>query len=618
MRHALQIAALSALTALSALAGAHAATVERVEPPFWWTGMHAHHLQLMVHGQDIGRSAPQLAYPGVTLAAATQVANPNYLFLDLDVTDDARPGQFEIRFNGAHPATYTYRLLARVPGSAQRQGFSSRDAIYELMPDRFANGNPANDTVAGMPDHLNRQSGGGRHGGDIDGIIAHLDFIAGLGFTQLWPTPLVENNAAEYSYHGYGATDLYRIDARYGSNADYLRLAAAARRHGIGLIQDVVLNHIGSGHWWMKDLPTPDWINHGGVFSPTAHHRMALADPYGSQEDLDNHTRGWFVPTMPDLNQRNPMLATYLIQNSIWWIEYAGLSGLRIDTFSYSDPTFLTAYTQALMEEYPRLGMVGEEWSKLVPVVARWQVDQDNANHYRAYMPGMMDFPLAYALRDALGTPGHDLTDAYETLALDYLYPHPERMVYFDGNHDMARIFSVLHEDLALWKIAMVHLMTVPRIAQFYSGTEVLMTSSTEGRDDASYRHDFPGGWPGDPVNAFTGAGLSANQRAARDFIRTLVNWRKGAAVIHAGRTMQYGPEDGTYVYFRYDGQHKVMVAMNPTPRAADLGTARFHEMLAGVRGGRDVLTGQRIGVTQTLHLPAKSVLLLELDPAHE
>jgi glycosidase len=614
MRNAL----LSLALALAACAGAHAAAVDRVEPPFWWAGMHEHRLQLMIHGEDIGQAPPQLSYPGVTVAAITRVANPNYLFLDLDVADSARPGQFDIRFAGAHPATYTYRLLARAPGSAERQGFSTRDAIYELMPDRFADGDPANDTVAGMPDRFNRKFGGGRHGGDIAGIVAHLDYIAGLGFTQLWPTPLVENNAPEYSYHGYGATDLYRIDPRYGSNADYLHLSAEARRHGVGLIQDVVLNHIGSGHWWMKDLPTPDWINNGGKFSPTAHHRVAHADPYGSQEDLDNYTRGWFVPTMPDLNQRNPMLATYLIQNSIWWIEYAGLSGLRIDTFSYSDPAFLSAYTRALTREYPHLGMVGEEWSKLVPVVARWQVDKDNADHYRAFMPGMMDFPLTYALRDALGSPGHDLTDVYETLSMDYLYPHPRQMVYFEGNHDMPRIFSVLHDDFALWKIAMVHLMTVPRIPQFYSGTEVLMTSTTAGRDDASYRQDFPGGWKGDAVDAFTGAGLTARQRAAQDFIRRLANWRKGAEVIHSGRMMQYGPEDGTYVYFRYDGQHKVMVAINQSTRAADLATARFHEMLAGVQGGRDVLTGQRIGVTQTLHLPAKSVLLLELDPAHE
>jgi glycosidase len=262
--------------------------------------------------------------------------------------------------------------------------------------------------------------------------------------------------------------------------------------------------------------------------------------------------------------------------------------------------------------------MVGEEWSKLVPVVARWQADKDNADHYRAYMPGMMDFPLTYAMRDALGTQGHDLTDIYETLSMDYLYPHPAQMVYFEGNHDMARIFSVLHGDFALWKIAMVHLMTVPRIAQFYSGTEVLMTSSTEGRDDASYRQDFPGGWKGDPVNAFTGAGLTAEQRAAQEFIGKLANWRKGAEVIHSGRTMQYGAQDGTYVYFRYDDRHKVMVAFNQSNHDADLPTARFHEMLAGVRAGRDVLTGQRVQVAQTLHLPAKSVLLLELDPVHE
>ncbi|MFL6671744.1 MAG: glycoside hydrolase family 13 protein [Massilia sp.] len=595
---------------------ASAAALEHVEPPFWWTGMHNKALQLMVHGDRIADLEPALDYPGVRVVSVTRVANRNYLFVDLVIGDDAAPGAFDIRFKGAgRSAQYSYRLLARDKGSAQRLGFNSSDAIYEVMPDRFANGNPANDSAPGLVDKADRTVGHARHGGDIQGIVDHLDYIAGLGFTQLWPTPLVENAAPAFSYHGYAATDHYRIDPRYGSNEDYLRLSREARKHGIGLIQDVVLSHIGSEHWWMKDLPTPDWINHGGKYVPTQHHRVAVQDPYASREDGRNFTTGWFSRGMPDMNQANPLVANYLIQNNIWWIEYAGLSGLRIDTFSYSDGAFLSAYTGRLMDEYPNLNMVGEEWTKLPPVVARWQKGKANFDGYASSMPGMMDFPLTEAMRTALADKdGRNVfNDVYETLSLDYLYPNPGNLVLFDGNHDMARMFSMVGEDLDRYKMNLVFLMTMPRIPQFYSGDEILMTSATKERDDASYRRDFPGGWAGDQVNAFTGAGLGAQQREAQAFVKKLVNWRKGQPVIHRGKLMHYGPEENSYVYFRYDGSKKVMVALNNNAKEARLPTARFREMLQGAAAGIDVLTGKTYDLTTELKLPAKSALILEL-----
>jgi glycosidase len=595
---------------------APAPAIDHMEPPFWWTGMHNKSLQLMVHGDHIADLEPSLSYPGVRIASSTRVANRNYLFIDLVIGADAAPGAFDIAFQGAgRNVKYSYRLLARDKDSAGRAGFNSADAIYQVMPDRFANGNPANDSVPALLDKADRAVGHGRHGGDIQGIIDHLDYVAALGFTQLWPTPLVENNGPVASYHGYAATDHYRIDRRYGSNDDFVRLSREAKKHGIGLIQDVVLSHIGSGHWWMKDLPTPDWINHGGKFVPTQHHRVAVQDPYASREDRDNFTTGWFSPGMPDMNQANPLVANYLIQNNIWWIEYAGLSGLRVDTFGYSDSAFLTDYTKRIMDEYPRLNMVGEEWSKLPPVVAHWQKGKLNFDGYTSSMPSMMDFPLTEAMRSALADKdGRNVFhDVYETLSLDYLYPNPGNLVLFDANHDLARIFSVVGEDYNRYKMDLVFVMTMPRIPQFYTGDEILMTSATKERDDSSYRRDFPGGWPGDKVNAFTGAGLSPQQSEAQAFVRKLVNWRKGQPVIHHGKLMHYGPEDNTWVYFRYDEHKKVMVAFNLNAKEVALPTARFHEMLAGVGAGVDVLSGKTYELKTELKLAPNSVVVLEL-----
>jgi glycosidase len=625
IRHTLSSILVGTALLATGAARAQAPAIDHVDPPFWWAGMHEQRLQLMVHGPAIADLEPALAYPGVRIAQVTRVANRNYLFIDLVVDPKAAPGSLRIDFRGTGDArgrgtSTTYRLLAREAGSAERKGFDTQDAIYQVMPDRFANGDATNDSVAGLADKLDRKLGHGRHGGDIQGMIDHLDYIAGMGFTQLWPTPLVENDMPAASYHGYAATDHYKIDPRYGSNDDFVRLSKEARKHGIGLIQDVVLSHIGKNHWWMKDLPTPDWINHPGKFVPTRHHRTAVQDPYASKEDASNFTTGWFSPGMPDMNQTNPLVANYLIQNNIWWIEYAGLSGLRIDTFGYSDGAFLTDYTKRLMAEYPHLNMVGEEWSKLPAVVSHWQRGKVNFDGYVSSMPSLMDFPLTEAMRTALAprergdeSRNNIFNEVYETLSLDYLYPDPSRLVLFEANHDMARLYSVVGEDIDRWKMDLAFVMTMPRIPQFYTGDELLMTSATKQRDDNSYRHDFPGGWAGDKVNAFTGAGLTARQREAQEFVKKLVNWRKNSPVIHHGKLMHYGPENNTYVYFRYDEHKKVMVALNANDKETVLDAARFHEMLSGAASGRDVLTGKSYALKDEIRLPAKSTLILEI-----
>ncbi|MCE4555183.1 glycoside hydrolase family 13 protein [Roseateles cellulosilyticus] len=590
-----------------------AAGLQHVEPPHWWTGMRDTSLQLMLHGPGIADATPQLApYPGVTLKGSHRADSPNYLFVDLDIGPNAAPGDLTLTLADT---TLRYPLRPRAPGSAERQGFGSKDAIYLVVPDRFAQGAALGN--AGMKEGVHRADPNGRHGGDLAGLRQHLGYIAGLGFTQVWPTPLVENNSAQYSYHGYAATDFYRIDPRFGSNADFGSLVTEARAHGLGVIQDVVLNHIGAGHWWMADLPARDWLNHGpeGHYQETHHARMTLQDPYAAPSDRQRFTDGWFVPGMPDLNQRRPELATYLTQMTLWWIETYSLSGLRTDTYSYSDRDFLTRWSARVMQEYPRLNIVGEEWSPYPAVVSYWQRGKHNHDGYVSYAPSMMDFPMNGALLGGLTEADGAYTGLqrlYEGLAHDFVYPDAGNLVLFDGNHDTPRLFPLLKHDVGLTKLALAYLATTRRIPQLFYGTELLMDSPTE-RDDGRVRADMPGGWPGDPVNAFTGEGLSEQQRDMLDWTRRLFSWRKTATAIHDGALMQYAPMDGVYVFFRYDSERTVMVALNKNDKPVELVLSRFGERLTGQRSATDVMSGRRLALGERVTLPARSPLILEL-----
>ncbi|UVW29598.1 glycoside hydrolase family 13 protein [Massilia sp. H6] len=605
--------------------GARAATgIDRVEPPNWWVGMKSDKLQLMVHGEDIAGFTPQLASgrPGVRLAGVQRVASKNYVFLDLRIAPSTRPGAIEIVFRrGAEVRRLPYQLQARAPGSAQRPSFGNADAIMLLMPDRFANGDPGNDNVPGFPDPANRADiDAGRHGGDIAGIVDKLDYIAAMGYTAIWPTPLTESRQDQYSYHGYAATDTYRIDPRYGSNEDYRRMVALARSKGVGVLMDVVLNHIGSNHWWMKDLPTPDWLGYGNRFVPTAHARTTASDPYAAQADRKNYVQGWFGSDMPDLNQKNPLLANYLIQHTLWWVEYAGLYGIRVDTFGYSDHAFLAAWSRRVREEFPTLNIVGEEWSMNPLVVSYWLDGKRNPNGYRSAMPSMMDYPLNDTLRRALVAEDSlhsGLSHLYERLNDDVAYPDASKLVVFEGNHDIPRLYSILGEDLDLYKMAIAYLLTTRGVPQLYYGTELLMTSPLV-RADGPTRQDFPGGWRGDRVDAVSGAGLDAKQKQAQAYVRKLLNWRKTQALVHSGKLMHFAPEDGTYVYFRYDGTgqgaKRLMVAINKNRKPVSLDTARFAEILPRGASGTDVVSGETYALGRTLAMPARSVLVLEVD----
>ena len=591
--------------------------IERVEPANWWVGMRHNRVELLVHGRAIARAVPRIARAGVSIVDVQRTDNPNYLFVTVEVAADARPGDVAIDFleSGKVVATHPWRIEAREPGSSQRRGFDASDAIYLITPDRFANGDPANDSVAGMAERANRANPNGRHGGDIAGIRRHLDYIAGMGFTQLWPTPLLENDQPAYSYHGYAITDLYRTDPRMGTNADFQALAREARARGIGIIMDVVLNHIGSRHWWMDDLPARDWINHGGNFAPTNHRRTTIQDPHAAPGDRAGFVDGWFVSAMPDLNQRNPHLARYLIQNTLWWIEYAGLSGIREDTFGYADTQFLSDWAKAVLDEYPGFAMVGEEWSINPAVVAHWQRGKANPDGHVPYMPSMMDFPIHIALRNALLQPDGWETGwvgLYEMLANDFLYPAPDRLVVFAENHDTSRLFAHLDGDLDLWKVAMAYVATMRGTPQFYYGSEALLRGPKE-RNDGLLRADMPGGWAGDQASAFTGEGLSAQQREAQAYIRALFNWRKRNPLLHHGKLMHFAPVDDVYVYFRYDGSNSVMVALNKNAGARTLALERFDAFLQG-HGARDALTGKPVALGASITLPASSATLLEIE----
>lgn len=601
---------------LLALALPVRAGVQRVEPANWWVGMRHDHVQLMVHAPGIADATARIVRAGVRVKDVARGESPNYLYVTVQVAADAAPGDVPIEFlrEGKPIATHAWRIDARAPDSARRRGFDARDAIYLVTPDRFANGDPSNDSAPGLREAANRAAPGGRHGGDLAGIRQRLSYIAGLGFTQLWPTPFLENDQPEYSYHGYAITDLYRTDPRMGSNADVVALSREAKAQGIGLVMDIVLNHIGSKHWWMADLPDRDWINHDARFVPTTHRRTTVQDPYAAPADRAAFTDGWFVDAMPDLNQRNPRLARYLIQNTLWWIETAGLSGIREDTFGYADADFLSAWARAVMDEYPDFSIVGEEWSANPAIVAHWQRGRRNASGHVPHVPSMMDFPLHIALRNALAQPeGFEAgwIVLYEMLANDVLYPDPARLVTFAENHDTPRLLAHLDGDVGLWQVGMAYLATMRGIPQFYYGSEVLLRGPKQ-RDDGRLRADMPGGWAGDVASAFNGDGLDPAQRAAQDYIRALFNWRKRTPVLHTGALMHFVPHDGVYAYVRHQPGHAVLVLLNKeaTPRTVPL--ERFDAFLRG-RSARLALTGKPIALGKRLQVPARSATLIEL-----
>lgn len=590
--------------------------IDRLEPPFWWVGMENPELQLLVYGESIAELTPSINREGVNMTRVDRVKNPNYLFIYLRLDEDVNAGTFPIEFSkdGETKLTREYELKNREILSSKRQGFTSSDVIYLITPDRFANGNPDNDNVNGYGDAADREDPTGRHGGDIQGIIDKLDYLEEMGYTAIWLNPVLENAQPRTSYHGYATTDYYKVDPRFGSNEKYKELSKRAQSHGIKLIMDQIMNHCGSEHWWMKDLPSKNWINNSGEFIQTNHRRATLHDPYAAESDRERFVEGWFVKSMPDLNQENPLLADYLIQNSIWWIEYADLGGVRHDTHPYPGVDFMAEWTCAIMEEYPDFNIVGEEWSLDPAVVAKWQRNNYFPKDFPSCLPSMMDFPIQTSLINALVEEeswNKGWIKPYNKLSLDYLYKDPFNLVIFPDNHDMSRFFTQINEDFDLFKMGIAYILTMRGIPQIYYGTEILMTNP--GTDEHGViRSDFPGGWKKDKINAFTGKNLPQQKAEAKAYMKKLLNWRKNNPVIHTGDLTHYAPRNGIYTYFRYKGDKKVMVILNKNDKEITLTDERYKDMTEDYSAGKDVISG-RTYLLEDMLLPAKSALILEL-----
>jgi neopullulanase len=590
-----------------------------VEPPFWFVGMKNSTVQILFHNKEvnIGDLQVQTNYKGVTVKEVTKVENPHYVFVTVEIGKDAVAGSVPFTFTGGKkPFSYNYELRNKGGLTNRIQGFNSSDVVYLIMPDRFANGDTSNDTVAGMLEPANRANDEGRHGGDLQGITNHLDYIKELGVTAIWLNPVLENNQKKSSYHGYAITDLYNVDKRFGGNEAYLSFINKSHAYGLKVIQDMVMNHIGNDHWLMHDLPEKNWVHQFPEFTRSNYQGNVLSDPYRSDSDSKKMNDGWFDTSMPDVDQTNPLFATYLIQNSLWWIEYGGLDGIRMDTHPYPDKEFMSRWGKAVLDEYPTFNIVGEVWlDNSIPATAYWQKGMKNKDGYESNLPTVTDFPFCFAVAQSLNEQGGWSTGMrrlYVLLSQDFIYPNAYNNLTFLDNHDMTRFFLSVGRDLKKFKMGITFLLTTRGIPELYYGTELLMDG--DGGHHPNVRRDFPGGWPGDKQNAFTKEGRTGEQNEAFDFLKKLLDWRKANPVIHSGKLKHYIPNDNIYVYFRSNENKTVMVVMNANTASKTISLARFAEDLAGKNRGTDVSSGKVMQLKDSLDIPAQAALVLELE----
>ncbi|MGO1728002.1 MAG: glycoside hydrolase family 13 protein [Flavobacteriaceae bacterium] len=588
----------------------------RVEPPHWFAGMTSENLQLLVHAEEIGQAEVVIESDFIKLKKVHKAESPNYLFLDLELQQHTEAYDFDLvfHFKNKEDFVYNYQVRERHKAANEFVGFDSSDAIYLITPDRYANGDPSNDIIKTMKEKkINRSNTYARHGGDIQGIIQHLDYISEMGFTAIWPSPLLENDMEEGSYHGYAMTDFYKVDPRFGDLETYQKLAKKLHQKDMKLIMDMVANHSGSEHWWMKDLPFFNWVNFQEAFVedqkiPLSNHRRTTnQDPYASQVDTDLMQKGWFVETMPDLNQENPFMATYIIQNNIWWIETLQLDGIRQDTYPYANKNFMADWAQAIMTEYPNFNIVGEEWSTNPLLVGYWQDEQNNLDGYKSHLKSTMDFPMQTAIVNALKeneTWGTGLIKIYEALANDFYYAQPKSIMIFADNHDMSRIYTQLDEDIVKTKMALGLVLSLPRIPQIYYGTEILMDDSDRPGDHGLIRTDFPGGWATDEVNAFQNKGLTKAQTDFKEFLKTLLIYRQNSKAITQGSTIHFSPFDAIYSLIRTAGKEKVIIFLNKNTEVQKIDLSRFEELQLEGQQLHSVTSDQSFTWKQTLDLP--------------
>lgn len=615
--------------------------IDRIEPTNWYVGMKNPSVQLMVYGKDIRSAEVSTNYPGVKIDSLVRLDSPNYLLVYMNIKD-AQPGTMKLCFKtGKNKTNVNYELKARDMKGEDRQGFTNADVLYMLMPDRFASSGK-NLEVKGLNAYkVDRSQPSLRHGGDLEGLRQHLDYFTELGVTALWFTPVLENNSPDHgktsTYHGYATTDYYRVDPRFGSNADYRRLVDDAHKKGLKVVMDMIFNHCGFEHPWVKDMPTKDWFNTPEWLYPenqkytvktqtmdgeqttntkylqTSYKLTPVLDPYASKVDLHETVDGWFVPTMPDLNQRNEHLMTYLIQNSEWWIETVGIDGIRMDTYPYADRKGMARWMEVLNEEYPNFNTVGETWVTEPAYTAAWQKDsplqKENSN-----LKTVMDF----AFFDRVNQAKNEETDAwwngfnriYNSLCYDYLYKDPSHVMAFIENHDTDRFLGETQDTLAL-KQALALLLTVNRIPQLYYGTEVLM-NGTKQVTDGNVRKDFPGGFPGDTRSAFTTEGRTKAENDMFRWTARLLHWRQGNEVITKGKQTQFIPQNGVYVVARsYNGKN-VMTVINGTSKAATMKAERYAEIIGDAQEATNILTGHKINISKDVKLTPRGVMVLE------
>ena len=600
------------------------AQFQKVEPAFWWKGMKNPELQILLYGKNIANQTIEIS-DGIQIKNLQKVENPNYVFVTVN-TNEINVPKFKINLKNGKKlvSSYQYELKERKPNSANRDSYTSKDVFYLIMPDRFANGDATNDSVPQLTEKVNRNNRDGRHGGDLKGIINQLDYLKNLGTTTLWLTPVCEDNEPKTTYHGYAQTDLYKIDARYGSNEDYQKLSQELKKRDMKLVMDYVTNHWGASHWLIKDLPTKEWIHwfdgEPNGFKRSNYKTTTQFDTNASDADKKLALDGWFDSSMPDINQSNPLVLKYITQNAIWWVEYADLDGFRVDTYPYNDKEAMAKWAKAIRDEYPKFNIVGESWLYSAAQISAWQKDSKvgEAANYNSQLPSVMDFMLYSELPKALKEKeswNTGMIKLYDVFTSDFLYPDVDNLMVFFENHDTERFNEIFNNNPEAYKMALTLISTVRGIPQIYYGSEIGMRGSKEKLGDGDIRRDFPGGWKGDAQNAFNPATQTKEQKEFYDFTQKILNWRKNKDVIHTGKTKHYAPQDGVYVYFRYNENESVMVVLNNNEKEQTLDLKRFNESLKGYSTAKEALSGKEILLSSNnLTVSAKSPLILELN----
>lgn len=595
---------------------ARAMEIKKVAPSFWWAGMKNPELQILLYGEELALSDVSVSGEGIYLKETVRQDNPNYLLLYLDLSE-AKAQTFQILLkSGKKERRISYELKARGRKGEEVKGFTSEDVLYLIMPDRFANGCPENDVIDGMREKtVNRADGFARHGGDLQGISNHLDYIADLGATAIWLNPTQENDMESGSYHGYAITDYYQIDRRFGSNEDFCALVEKAHEKDLKVVMDMIFNHCGSENYLFKDKPSKEWFNYRSNYVQTSFKTASVMDIHASAYEKKIATDGWFASVMPDFNQRNRHVARYLIQSSIWWIEYAGINGIRQDTHPYADFDFMSQWCKEVLDEYPYFNIVGETWLNSNVLVSYWQKDSRLAAPLNSNLPTVMDFPLQALMNQAFdeetGEWGGGLYKLYDYQTQDLVYANPMNLLTFLDNHDTSRFAQTdeMAKNLKRYKQAMVFLLTTRGIPQIYYGTEILMTGD-KGKGDGDLRKDFPGGWQGDTRNCFAKNGRTALENEAFEFTRQLLNWRKGNQVIGKGSLKHYSIQNGVYVYQREFNGKSVVIIMNGTDDSKELDLAPYQEILPR-ENALDVLTGKNVNLSGKLCLDGRENLIL-------